>query len=528
MLLDSGLHNTGSVSATAYQGDATAIHVGAGGSVPTLANDGSIAAISNQINSATTATTEIIGLGPSTVSIPAPNPVNVTAVLIDSGANVSSLSNSNSINATLTGAGGPTGNTVTAINDQSGTLTTIQNTGSITAQLNQTFVATPIVGSTVAINAGAASAPQTLAQSLAPGVAGAQLYNSAATYAVGQTASIVTSNTNSSGVVTNSVEVYQAIAAVAAGQEPVGNPTLWKAIGTQTPTIVGDIYLGSGGSTLTVNAGTVLAGTIKFAGGANTITVDGPGPSTLNSLPLPGTLLSGSIQLPQGGTLNLSVGATQGGTLSDTNSTTVNAGSVTVGPAGVLQVAANPVAGTNTLFLTSGASSFAAGAQVGLTLQSVQAAQSQTYTILETTPTGTLSVGGFGSSATAISPFLYTATPSYVPAAGGQPAEVQLTVARKTAAELGFNASEAGALDAVLNAVPNDAAIQQTILAQTTQAGLKSVYDQLLPDQGQGIFESLDAAAQAIASMTGASPDVGAAGSRHEPVAAGGQHAGRP
>ncbi len=508
VLLDNGLHNTGSVSATAYQGDATAIHVGPGASVPTLANDGSIFAISNQINSATAPTTETVGLGPGTVTVPTPNAVNVTGVLIDAGGNVPTLTNSNTINATLSGAGG-VGGTVSAVLDKSGTLTDVENSGSITAALNQTFVATPITGPTVAINAAAATAPQTLHQFVSQAVAGAQLYNSANSYTAGQTAALVSSVTSTSGVVTNNVEVYEALVAVTPGQDPASNPTLWKAIGTQTPTIVGDIYLGSGGSTINVTAGTVLAGKITFAGGANTVTVDGPGPSTLNGIPLPGTVLSGSLQPPTGGTLSLNVGVTQGGTLSDTNPATVNAGSVNVGAAGVLEVAADPVHGTNTLFLTSGPSTFAQGAQVGLTLASVQIAPVQTYTILETTGSGTLSVGGFGSGATTITPYLYTAAPSYVPATGGQGAEVQLTVTRKTAAELGFNASEAGALEPILNAIPNDANIQATILAQTTEAGLKSVYDQLLPDQGQGIFESLDAAAQSVASMTAASPDAG-------------------
>jgi uncharacterized protein with beta-barrel porin domain len=116
---------------------------------------------------------------------------------------------------------------------------------------------------------------------------------------------------------------------------------------------------------------------------------------------------------------------------------------------------------------------------------------------------GTFGGGGVLNNA----PFLYTATPSFVPPNGGAGGQIDLTVTRKTPAQLGFNAAEGGALNAILAAVPNDANIQAAILAPTTEAGLKSVYDQLLPGQGQGIFDALDAAAQSISNMTGTNPD---------------------
>ncbi|MEO8927380.1 MAG: autotransporter outer membrane beta-barrel domain-containing protein, partial [Caulobacteraceae bacterium] len=172
-------------------------------------------------------------------------------------------------------------------------------------------------------------------------------------------------------------------------------------------------------------------------------------------------------------------------------------------------VTADPAKGTNTRFMTGGMSSFATGSQVGLTLLSVQSAPTQTYTILQTVGAGTLTAPAtFGTGALPNAPYLYTANATFVPGPGGGGA-IDLTVARKTAAQLNFNAAEGSALDAILAAVPNDANIQKVILAQTTEAGLKSAYDQLLPDQGQGLFDSLDAAAQAISSLTGTTPDAG-------------------
>ena len=124
---------------------------------------------------------------------------------------------------------------------------------------------------------------------------------------------------------------------------------------------------------------------------------------------------------------------------------------------------------------------------MGLTLLSVQTPLSQVYTIVETVPgAGTLTAGTFGTGLLNNAPFLYTATPSFVPPNNTGGGQIDLTVNRKTTAQLGFNAAEAGALNAILAAVPNDPNIQAAILAPTTEAGLKTVYDQLLPGQGQG------------------------------------------
>lgn len=483
-----GLHNTGSIGANAYQADATAIHLGVGANVAALVNDGSIAATSTQVNAATTAT----GTNPV---IPAPVAVNVAGILIDPGATVTSIANSRSIAATISGEGG-VGGTAAGIMDNSGSVTSVDNTGNIAATLNQTFVSTPMPGTTIGIDLAAGKSAQTITQDVAPGVAGAPAYVSTSTYTAGQTA------------VENGI-AYVALAAVAAGQDPAANPTLWQELGTTTPSIAGSIYFGSGGATLTVKAGTVTGDVIDMGAGVNTLTVDGAPPSVIAGVVMPGTVVTGALKDEGDHTLTVNVVS---GTLSDTNPNIVNARSVNVGANGTLLVSADPAHGTNTKFVTSGASTFETGAQVGLTLQSVQSAPTQTYTILQTVPgEGTLSAGTFGSGTLANAPYLYTATAAFVPA--GNPnvdsSEIQLTVARKTAAQLNFNAAEGSALDAVLAAIPQDANIQKVVLAQTTEAGLKSVYDQLLPDQGQGMFEALDSAAQAISSMTGTTPDAG-------------------
>ncbi|MEO8927644.1 MAG: hypothetical protein ABI306_10835, partial [Caulobacteraceae bacterium] len=352
-----GLHNTGGIFANAYQADATAIHLGAGANVAALANDGSITAASTQVNGSTT----VIPASGTIPAIPVPLAVNVTDILIDPGATVTSISNSRNISASISGAGG-VGGTASAIVDQSGSVTSVNNTGNIVASANQTFVATPMPVTLVGIDISSGKSAQTITQGLAPGVAGAQPYVSTSTYAVGGTA------------VENGI-AYVAMAAVAAGQDPLGNPTLWTELGTTTPSIVGSVRFGSGGSTFTVNAGTVIGDTIDMGSGVNTLTINGTPTTVVSGVVIPGTSVTGSLTDEGNGTLTVNV---LSGTLSDTNPATINARSVNVGANGVLLVTADPAKGTNTRFMTGGMSSFATGSQVGLTLLSVQSAPTQT------------------------------------------------------------------------------------------------------------------------------------------------------
>jgi Autotransporter beta-domain len=99
-----GIANSGSINVSANAASATALHLGAGATVPAIVNDGVIGASGG-------------GAAGSTAQ----------AILIDSGASVNSITNSSAISATLSGTGG----SAAAIVDNSGTLGLIQNSGSI-------------------------------------------------------------------------------------------------------------------------------------------------------------------------------------------------------------------------------------------------------------------------------------------------------------------------------------------------------------------------------------------------------------
>jgi hypothetical protein len=99
-----GLNTTGGILANAVDSNSTAVHVGAGATLPVIVNGGSIAAVGGGTDS-----------------------TSATAILIDAGANVATIRNSGSIAAGLSGTSG----SAAAIVDGSGTLTLIENSGTI-------------------------------------------------------------------------------------------------------------------------------------------------------------------------------------------------------------------------------------------------------------------------------------------------------------------------------------------------------------------------------------------------------------
>ena len=461
-----GVHNTGSIYAQSYQADATAIHIYGGATIPTIVNDGLITAAVAQVSTATTGVASL----------------NANTLVIESGANVSSIVNNGEIDSTISGSGGVV-NTVGGIIDHSGSVTSITNTGIINAALTDSLITSPLQGSLTAIDVSRGTAPQTLIQSQNPAFANVAAFNVTIAYTVGQQVS-------ENGI------VYEALTASAIGVDPSTTPSIWRPIGAVTPFINGSVYFGSGGTTLTVNSGSIIGQTIELGSGVNTVNINGG--ST--------TIVSGDLKDEGANTLTLNVNS---GILSSTNPGTVHANSVNVGATGLLLAQGDPTNPANPKFTVAGASTFTQGAQVGLTLATLQTAPSQTYVVVETTGAGTISAGTFAAGGGSVAPFLYSEQANYVPAATGQPAEITVTAGLKTQSQLGFTNAEESALNAVLTAAPANTAVEAALLAQTTQAGLRSVYDQLLPNQGQGLFDALDKAAQSVSGLTSTTPDAG-------------------
>lgn len=188
-----GIRNTGNITAQAFQSHATGIELKSGAEADTIRNEGVIKA-------------QTVGANPGDDAV---------AILIGSGATTHTITNSGAINATVTGEtnvsviGNPT-----AIRDVSGTLTDIENRGSIVAMDDSGIPADEDLRTTA-----------------------------------------VDASNNTTGV---TIHQYQ------------------LATSDPTPGMLGSIYLGTGADTLDVTAGTVTAPILNFGSGADQLIVNGP------------------------------------------------------------------------------------------------------------------------------------------------------------------------------------------------------------------------------------------------------------
>jgi hypothetical protein len=217
-----GLTNSGTISATAVEGTATAVRIGAGGTVPTITNSGTISAT----GAGTAATT-------------------ARALVIDAGANVGTIRNSGSILATRSGAEG----TAAAIIDNSGTVTLIENSGSIgvasAASLGDKAVAFDLRANGV----GATVRQLAVTSGSAPSIAGQMLF----------------------GGGNDVLDVRDGFVAGAANFGAGSNQLLLSG----DAAFNGNVAFGSGADSLQLAGTSVLNGNLDFGGGADSLTLAG-------------------------------------------------------------------------------------------------------------------------------------------------------------------------------------------------------------------------------------------------------------
>ena len=279
--IDGGVRNEGTVAALAIGGDATAIRFGSGTTAPTLINTGTITA---GVNSETATTG--------------------TAIRIDAGASLPSLTNSGGI---LASAAGGVAN-VTAVQDLSGTLTSITNTGSLQANVLANDAGDPITGENVAIDVSVNTTGVTVMQD---GVTG--------------TPTAADPDTDGDGV-----------------------------LDSREPIIFGDIRLGSGADALDIRNGLVV-GDVSFGAGADSLSITG------------GALVRGAITDADG---NLSINVANG-TLDARQTTTTTVTTLNVGGDGDVIVNLDPAAGAAGGFNVTGTATLADGAGLGVRFNSL-------------------------------------------------------------------------------------------------------------------------------------------------------------
>lgn len=276
-----GVRNDGTIVALAFDANATAIRFGEGVTAPTMINTNAITAGASSEVAAT-----------------------VTAIRIDAGATVNTLTNSGQI---LASAGGGVANTF-AIQDLSGTLTSITNTRSIQATVNANADNDPVTGVGTAIDVRANTTGVTVMQD-----------------GVAATPTATNPDSDGDGVPDNN-----------------------------EPTIAGAILLGSGADTLDIRNGLVL-GDIAFGDGADTLTITG------------GAAVRGALS-DTDGMLDIDV---VNGTLQARQPTAVNVSNLNVGADGDLVVTVDPANSTSGYFNVSGTATLADGAGLGVRFTSL-------------------------------------------------------------------------------------------------------------------------------------------------------------
>ncbi|WGM37631.1 autotransporter outer membrane beta-barrel domain-containing protein [Caulobacter sp. NIBR1757] len=469
-LIEGGLRQDSSITAYSYAADVQAVHLTAGAALDTFFNNGAIYA--GQTSASSALADELS--------------FNAIAVRIDAGASLPSFMNTGSLFAYVAGE---TSN-ATALLDTSGTLTSLTNSGSITAYIlatddendtdddNEDTDDETILGRAVAIDLSANTSGVTILQQAEANDRDSDGFiDSVDVDDDGDGILDTEDDDNDNDDIVDSEDDEDAYDTDGDG-----------LVDSQEPLISGDILLGSGDDSLTILNGAVV-GDISFGAGADSLTVGS---------------VDGEAQVVGGlddadGRLDIAV---VNGGLTVTNAETIAATSLSVSAVGVLTVTADPATDSVTRFDVTTAT-LEQGAQLGLELDSL-IGESVRYTVIQTA-SGGLSAGGLITSLDGVSPYLYVVTAEADESAGA----VYLDVRRRTAGEIGLSQNQTLAYDAIYAALSQDEDIEAVFLAAQEKDDFLHLYEQMLPDQGEGLFSTLDLLSRTTARLTATRPTTG-------------------
>ena len=468
--LTGGLLNVGSVAVTGFNAQIKALHLASGANVPTINNAGSIFA------------------GMTATSAPLANetPLNVFGIRIDLGATITSVTNSGTITTSVLGE---RSNSV-GIWDGSGGVTLVTNTGKITSLVTATDDADDtddsdayasnetVVGKAIAIDLSRNTTGVTIVQNSSVG------------------------DTDGDGVLDTVDKDIDGDGIINADDTDDDNDGILDTVDTVNnldidgdgapdsteAAIIGDIRLGSGNDTIGLQNG-VIVGDIAFGDGADVFTVG-------SASGVAG--FAGSITDTDG---QLAINVVNG-TVQLSNTGVIDATSLTLSSKATLVVTADPTANSATK-LTVATANIATGAKLGLSLTSLASSSLQRFTIVKTdTPAG-LTVGTIDGTLLGNAPYVVVAQAASNTALG----EVYLDIRRRTAAEMSLTTNESLALNAVYNALGSDSDVLDAFLGAQTRQEFLALYDQMLPDQGEGLFAAVDNLTSTISRLTATRPD---------------------
>ncbi|MCF8506502.1 MAG: autotransporter outer membrane beta-barrel domain-containing protein [Caulobacter sp.] len=468
--LTGGLYVDGSISAIGYNGNVQSVHLASGANVSTIVNDGVIYA----------------GMASTSAPLASEDSFNVLAIRIDPGATTTSLVNSSSISAFVSGER----SNVYAVWDGSGQLNSVTNTGTISALINPN----DDLDDTDDANTDATDeviSGQAIALDLRYNVTGVSIVQ----YSIlgdfdGDGVGDATDQDNDDDGIANVNDTDDDNDGILDADDTINDLDLdGDGVADRLEaSIYGAIMLGSGADLVDLQNG-VISGDISFGDGADVFNV-GTGAWIAGYL--------GEIT-DSDGQLDINI---VNGTVQLNNTGVLDATSLSVSADSTLVVTADPAAGTATQ-ITVATADIATGAQLGLELTSLITTPTERYTIIRTdTPAG-LTAGVIDDSLLGNSPYLVIADASANAATG----EVYIDIRRRTALEMDLGINQALALDAVYDALSSDDAVLQAFLGADTRQEFLALYDQMLPDQGEGLFSSIGAITSTISRLTATRPD---------------------
>lgn len=441
--VEGGVLNTGSISATAYEAAALAFNVGSYVNIGTLENTGAITATTYTLSDDT-----------------------ATALQIGETANLTTLINSGSITASSNGYGG----VATAILDNSGTLTYIENAGSISGKLVSDGREDLETGIARAIDLSDTTANVTLIQ-------------------------------------------YEA-----APTEDVNDDDVIDEDDVDDPYLIGDVLFGSGDDVFQVLGGYV-AGDADFGGGASTFELDSAtysGDITFGSdirATISNAILAGDLYLgASGGSLSILNDSVVGGNFYSTGGlldfsidgsevgfaedTSLNLANLTVSGGSTLSFEIDPNNLRTTPFFTiAGTATLSDDLSIRPVLTSL-IADDFSVTLLSAM---NLDFSGEYDTITDELPWIYDVTLS---TSESDTTELDLDFHLKSASELNLDSNQSNAYAAVLEVATSDEDVGAAVADLTTEKDFFQAYNLLLPQrtdaatrylesQSNGAFASL-------------------------------------
>lgn len=372
---------------------------------------------------------------------------SATALLINEGSTVNYLYNSGTIAASISSPGD---GATTAIRDLSGTLTTIDNSGYITASGSST-------DTRVALDLSANTTGVTVNQYLNDDDA----------------------ETSAAYLEDNDVDVDPTIYTEISGNILLGSGD--DMINASSGAIISNTYFGDGDDTLALSGNAAYTGDVYFGSGTAAATMAGTSTftGTMDFAGETGSLTIGDSAIYTGdfsnaGNLTVTV---NGGTLTPGDTSTVSFGNLYVASGGTLGVY---VEGNESSTFDVTNATFEDGAGITATVSDLATAEG-TYTVLTA---DNLDVEGTLNSSADL-PFIYDGSVS------SDANSIYLTISRKSVGELGLTKSEAAGWDAIYAAAQNDDSLTESLLQIGDSATLQTQVSALLPDHAGGVFDAV-------------------------------------